>query len=56
MLNWLEPKHLDVPLDLQNPEVQEQIIKGQQGMGGVTTPTMYDSFPSLMIAPFSEKH
>ena len=47
MLNWLEPMHLDVPLDLQNQEVQEQIIKGQQGncgrsshtsMGGVTTP------------------
>ena len=31
MLNWLEPHHLDVPLNLQNPEVQEQIIKGQQG-------------------------
>ena len=31
MLNWLEPKHLDVPLDLHKPEVQEQIIKGQQG-------------------------
>ena len=32
MLNWLEPHHLDVPLDLHKPEVQEQIIKGQQGM------------------------
>ena len=31
MLNWLEPHHLDVPLDLHMPEVQEQIIKGQQG-------------------------
>lgn len=31
MLNWLEPKHLDVPLDLHRPEVQEEIIKGQQG-------------------------
>ena len=31
MLNWLEPKHLDVPLNLANPDVQEQILKGQQG-------------------------
>ena len=31
MLNWLEPKHLDVPLNLANPSVQEQILKGQQG-------------------------
>ncbi len=31
MLNWLETKHLDIPLKLDHPGVQELITKGQQG-------------------------
>ncbi|XP_064395551.1 rab5 GDP/GTP exchange factor-like [Halichondria panicea] len=30
MLNWLETKHLDIPLKLDHPGVQELITKGQQ--------------------------
>lgn len=38
MLNWLEPLHLDVPLDLHKQQVQDEIIKGQQGTVGVASP------------------
>jgi len=31
MLNWVEPKHLDIPLKLELPQVQELISQGRQG-------------------------
>ncbi len=34
MLRWLEPVHLDLPLNLQNPEVQGMVSKGREGEGG----------------------
>ena len=30
-LNWLGPTHLEINLDLQNPEVQVQISRGREG-------------------------
>ena len=31
MLHWLEPQHLDIALNLHNPEVQDMISTGRQG-------------------------
>ena len=31
MLHWVEPRHLDIVLDLQKPEVQDLVSEGRQG-------------------------
>ena len=33
MLGWLQPVHLDLPLNLQSPEVQGLVSKGREGEG-----------------------
>ncbi len=49
MLNWLEPQHLDIPLKLDHPGVQELVTKGQQGALYVRQDHSYVAFVAFLL-------